>query len=62
MRATELSTRLACADAYLMNGQADGRWDIVSDAIRMRCRILAEAGVPEYASWKNDTRQLPRRP
>lgn len=62
MTPTTLAVRLSCADAYLASGQEEGRWDIVSDAIRMRCRILCEAGVPEYQIWKSDIHRLPRRP
>lgn len=49
-----LHGRLANADAYFGLALMQERWDLVADAIRIRCRIHCDAGDPEYAIWKGD--------
>ncbi len=48
------AARLTRVDIYWAIGQHKGRWDIEADAVRLRCRIQAQAGDPVYATWLTD--------
>lgn len=50
----ELRDRLQRCDVYFAIGEEQENGAMMGDAIRMRCRILAETGASDYAMWRTD--------